>query len=113
MTARPATSGTVRHWALRRINAERSSRALRIRSFDGTYTESLPLSVARAARTVVALGMLDGPVSHAHGGPVRMYVDGQYGYKSTKWLSAVELTEGEEPGYWEHRGYDVDGTIRD
>ncbi|QIG41634.1 molybdopterin-dependent oxidoreductase [Nocardioides anomalus] len=86
--------------------------AVRFRSFDGTYTESLPLPVARHERTVVALGMLGGAVSHAHGGPVRMYVDGQYGYKSTKWLSAVELTEDEVPGYWEHRGYAVDGTVR-
>ena len=58
---------------------------------------------------IVALEMLDGPVSHDHGGPVRMYVDGQYGYKSTKWLSGIELTEDEVPGYWEHRGYDIDG----
>jgi len=87
--------------------------AVRFRSFDGTYTESLPLDDARAARTIVALDMLGGPVSHDHGGPVRMYVDGQYGYKSTKWLSAIELTAEEEPGYWEHRGYDVDGTIRE
>ena len=42
--------------------------------------------------------MLGGPVSHDHGGPVRMYVDGQYGYKSTKWLSGIELTEDEVPG---------------
>ena len=62
---------------------------------------------------IVALEMLDGPVSHDHGGPVRMYVDGQYGYKSTKWLSGIELTEDEVPGYWEHRGYDIDGTIRE
>jgi DMSO/TMAO reductase YedYZ molybdopterin-dependent catalytic subunit len=89
-----------------------SAKAVRFHSFDGTYTESLPLEEARAAHTIVALRMLDGPVSHDHGGPVRMYVDGQYGYKSTKWLSGVELTEDEVPGYWEHRGYDVDGTIR-
>jgi DMSO/TMAO reductase YedYZ molybdopterin-dependent catalytic subunit len=42
-----------------------------------------------------------------------MYVDGQYGYKSTKWLSGIELTEDEVAGYWEHRGYDIDGTIRE
>jgi DMSO/TMAO reductase YedYZ molybdopterin-dependent catalytic subunit len=89
-----------------------SATAVRFASFDGVYTESLPLDEARASGTIVALGMLDGPVSHEHGGPVRMYVDGQYGYKSTKWLSAIELTADEEPGYWEHRGYDVDGTIR-
>jgi len=86
---------------------------VRFRSFDGVYSESLPLSEARGAHVIVALEMLGGPVSHDHGGPVRMYVDGQYGYKSTKWLSAIELTEGEVPGYWEHRGYDIDGTIRE
>jgi DMSO/TMAO reductase YedYZ molybdopterin-dependent catalytic subunit len=90
-----------------------SAKAVRFRSFDGTYTESLPLDEARASRTIVALEMLGGPVSHDHGGPVRMYVDGQYGYKSTKWLSGIELTEDEVPGYWEHRGYDIDGTIRE
>ena len=90
-----------------------SATAVRFRSFDGAYTESLPLDDARASRTIVALEMLDGPVSHDHGGPVRMYVDGQYGYKSTKWLSGIELTEDEVPGYWEHRGYDIDGTIRE
>jgi DMSO/TMAO reductase YedYZ molybdopterin-dependent catalytic subunit len=90
-----------------------SATAVRFRSFDGVYSESLPLSEARGAHVIVALEMLGGPVSHDHGGPVRMYVDGQYGYKSTKWLSAIELTEGEVPGYWEHRGYDIDGTIRE
>jgi DMSO/TMAO reductase YedYZ molybdopterin-dependent catalytic subunit len=87
--------------------------AVRFRSFDGTYTESLPLDVALHSRTIVALDMLGGPVSHDHGGPVRMYVDGQYGYKSTKWLSGIELTKDEIAGYWEHRGYAVDGTIRE
>ena len=90
-----------------------SATAVRFRSFDGVYTESLPLDEARASRTIVALQMLDGPVSHDHGGPVRTHVGSMYGYKGTKWLSAVELTAEEEPGYWEHRGYDIDGTIRD
>jgi DMSO/TMAO reductase YedYZ molybdopterin-dependent catalytic subunit len=96
-----------------RAGPSSSATAVRFRSFDGSYTESLPLSVAREERVIVALEMLGGPVSHDHGGPVRMYVDGQYGYKSTKWLSGIELTANEVPGYWEHRGYDVDGTIRE
>ncbi len=88
------------------------ARAVRFRSFDGVYTESLTLEDVREPHVVVALEMLGGPVSHDHGGPVRMYVDGQYGYKSTKWLDGIELTDTEVPGYWEHRGYDIDGTIR-
>src|SRR3954471_5718760 len=98
---------------LDRARPDPRAKAVRFRSFDGVYTESLPLDEARRPGVVVALGMLGGPVSHDHGGPVRMYVGHQYGYKSTKWLSGIELTEDEVPGYWEHRGYDVDGTIRD
>jgi DMSO/TMAO reductase YedYZ molybdopterin-dependent catalytic subunit len=34
-----------------------------------------------------------------------------YGYKSTKWLSGIELVDKVRPGYWETRGYDVDGWV--
>ncbi|HEY0533483.1 MAG TPA: molybdopterin-dependent oxidoreductase, partial [Actinoplanes sp.] len=75
------------------------------------YTESLTLDQARRDDVIVALQMLDGPITHDHGGPVRMYVAPMYGYKSTKWLSGIELTAAVETGYWEHRGYPVDGFI--
>jgi DMSO/TMAO reductase YedYZ molybdopterin-dependent catalytic subunit len=88
------------------------AQAVRFRSFDGTYTESLRLTDARRPDVIVALEMLGRPVSHDHGGPVRIYAGSMYGYKSTKWLSAIELTKDEIPGYWETRGYDIDGTIR-
>jgi DMSO/TMAO reductase YedYZ molybdopterin-dependent catalytic subunit len=55
--------------------------------------------------------MLDGEVSHDHGGPVRLYVATMYGYKSLKWLDGIEVTRTVEEGYWEERGYDVDGTV--
>jgi DMSO/TMAO reductase YedYZ molybdopterin-dependent catalytic subunit len=42
-----------------------------------------------------------------------MYAASMYGYKSTKWLSGIELTRDAVPGYWERRGYDIDGTIKD
>jgi DMSO/TMAO reductase YedYZ molybdopterin-dependent catalytic subunit len=34
-----------------------------------------------------------------------------YGYKSLKWLERIELTRHVEPGFWEERGYDVDGWV--
>lgn len=86
--------------------------AVRFHSFDGTYTESLTLAEARQPGVLVALRMLGGPVTHDHGGPVRMYVSSNYGYKSTKWLSGIELTHGQIPGYWEPRGYDINGRIQ-
>jgi DMSO/TMAO reductase YedYZ molybdopterin-dependent catalytic subunit len=85
--------------------------AVRFTSFDGTYTESLTLDQARQDDVLVALRMLDGPVSHDHGGPVRLYVASMYGYKSLKWLSGIELTRAVQPGYWEVRGYSVDADV--
>lgn len=88
-----------------------TAKGLRFTSFDGAYTESLTLEQARASDVLVALEMLGKPVTHDHGGPVRMYVAQMYGYKSTKWLSGIELTDKVVPGYWEERGYDVDAFI--
>jgi DMSO/TMAO reductase YedYZ molybdopterin-dependent catalytic subunit len=84
---------------------------LRFTSFDGAYSESLSLSQARRPDVLVAYEMLGAPVTSAHGGPVRLFVAPMYGYKSCKWLDGIELTAGEQPGYWEGRGYSVDGWV--
>ena len=46
-----------------------------------------------------------------HAPTVRLYVAPMYFYKSAKWLSGITVTEDVKPGYWEHRGYDVDGWV--
>ncbi|SEC95022.1 Oxidoreductase molybdopterin binding domain-containing protein [Nocardioides exalbidus] len=84
---------------------------VRFHSFDGTYSVNMTLAQARAHDVIVALRMYDEPVTHAHGGPVRVYSGSMYGYKSTKWLSGIEVTADNRPGYWEDRGYPLDGTI--
>jgi DMSO/TMAO reductase YedYZ molybdopterin-dependent catalytic subunit len=106
------------HWGGVRLShlldaagVQSEGRALRLTSFDGTYTESLTLAQARLPDCIVALRMLGGDVTHDHGGPVRLYVAPMYGYKSLKWLSGIEVTADVIPGYWEHRGYAVDGFV--
>ncbi|MBL7500709.1 molybdopterin-dependent oxidoreductase [Frankia sp. CNm7] len=93
------------------LGARPEARAVTFRSFDGLYDESLTIEQARRDDVLVALRMLDGPVSHEHGGPVRLYVAPMYGYKSLKWLGEIELVDKVSPGWWERRGYDVDAWI--
>jgi DMSO/TMAO reductase YedYZ molybdopterin-dependent catalytic subunit len=107
------------HWAgvplstlLRMAVPSAEATAVRFHSFDGVYTESMTLGEAHRPDVIVALQMLGAPVTHDHGGPVRMYASSMYGYKSTKWLSGIELTDRAVPGYWETRGYDINGSIR-
>ena len=106
------------HWSgvalpdlLDRVGVLPAARALRLTSFDGVYTESLTLAQARRRDVLVATSMLGGPVSRAHGGPVRLYVAPMYGYKSVKWLGGIEVTDRVVPGYWEGEGYDVDAWV--
>ncbi|RNG04485.1 molybdopterin-dependent oxidoreductase [Streptomyces botrytidirepellens] len=87
------------------------AKAVRFTCFDGAYSESLTLDQARRPDVLVALRMRDEPLGHAHGGPVRLYVAPMYFYKSAKWLSGITVTDEVRPGYWEDRGYDVDGWV--
>lgn len=88
-----------------------SAKAVRLTCFDGTYSESLTLQQARRADVLVALRMQDKDLSHAHGGPVRLYAAPMYFYKSAKWLSGITVTDDVQPGYWEERGYDIDAWV--
>ena len=96
---------------LDRVGVQPGARALRFTSFDGAYTESLTLEQARRADVIVAYEFEGSPLSDEHGGPVRLYIAPMYGYKSIKWLDTIELTKGVQPGFWEQRGYDVDGWV--
>src|SRR4051795_2757231 len=95
------------------VGVQPGAGAITFTSFDGTYTESLTLDQARRPDVLVAYGMEDKvPISDAHGGPVRLYVAPMYGYKSCKWLGGIKVTQAAPaPGYWEVRGYDVDGWV--
>ncbi len=88
-----------------------AARALEFGSADGVYTESLTLEQAQRPDMLVATHLEDEPLSHDHGGPVRLYVAPMYFYKSLKWLDRITLTTAVEPGYWEDLGYDVDAWV--
>jgi DMSO/TMAO reductase YedYZ molybdopterin-dependent catalytic subunit len=96
---------------LDRAGVQARASALKFHSFDGAYTESLTLAQARRDDVIVAYQLEGSPLSDEHGGPARLYVAPMYGYKSCKWLERIELTEKVEEGYWEVRGYDVDGWV--
>jgi DMSO/TMAO reductase YedYZ molybdopterin-dependent catalytic subunit len=93
------------------VGVDPKATAVRFDSFDGVYTESLTMDQARRRDVLVATTMLGAPVTHDHGGPVRLFAAPMYGYKSLKWLGGIELTNKVVPGFWEDRGYDVDAWV--
>jgi DMSO/TMAO reductase YedYZ molybdopterin-dependent catalytic subunit len=47
-----------------------------------------------------------------HGFPLRLYVPNVYGMKQPKWITAIDLLDHFEAGYWVSRGWDRDGVMR-
>ncbi len=73
-------------------------------SFDG-YTTNLPLAAFDDDDVLLAHRWEGKPLSHAHGGPLRAVVPKRYFWKSAKWISRIELSVTDRPGFWEVRGY--------
>jgi DMSO/TMAO reductase YedYZ molybdopterin-dependent catalytic subunit len=77
-------------------------------SFDG-YSTNVPLADLTGGRAMVATAYDGKPITPDHGGPARLVVPHLYFWKSAKWVSALQFTERDEPGFWELRGYHIYG----
>ena len=71
----------------------------------GGYTTNLALDVLLAEDSLLAHSHDGRPLTPEHGRPLRLVVPGRYGWKSAKWVSAIELMANDRPGFWELRGY--------
>lgn len=77
----------------------------------GVYKDGLPLDLVRDPQTMLADRLNDEPLPSAHGGPLRLVVPDQLGYKNVKWVERLEVTDQQIKGYWEKRGYSVDAPV--
>lgn len=74
-------------------------------AYDNGWSTNLPLDEFLAGDALLA-DTHDGlPISAEHGGPVRGMVPKLYAWKSAKWIRGIELSETDQPGYWEQGGY--------
>jgi DMSO/TMAO reductase YedYZ molybdopterin-dependent catalytic subunit len=98
---------------LDRVGVQAAATHVLWRSADG-YTESLPADVARDERTwlVSEMGAAGTALSNEHGFPLRVLIAGRYGMKQPKYLTEIELSDHDVPGYWENRGWDQTAAVR-
>lgn len=82
---------------------------------EGGYTTNVPLHRIRGnddqGRPRAFIGhTFDGePLDPEHGYPLRMVIPELYFWKSAKWLRGLELSVGDQPGFWERNGYHNEG----
>ena len=80
------------------------ARFVTLHSFDN-YTTNVALEVLLDPDVLIAHSVLGYSLTTAHGGPARMVIPKRYGWKSAKWLKAIELHAEDRRGFWEVRGY--------
>jgi len=71
----------------------------------GHYYEVIDLDLALQSHTILAYEMNGGPLSVAHGAPLRLRVENQLGYKMAKWINRIEVVNsfqhiGKGQGGW-------------
>jgi DMSO/TMAO reductase YedYZ molybdopterin-dependent catalytic subunit len=71
----------------------------------GGYTTNLPLSDVLDHPAFIAHQAEGRPLEPDHGGPARLLVPHLYLWKSAKWVSRLEVLEGDRLGFWEDNGY--------
>jgi DMSO/TMAO reductase YedYZ molybdopterin-dependent catalytic subunit len=77
-------------------------------SYDG-YTTNVKREVFEEPNVLLAHTWEGKPLPREPGGPVRVVIPDWYFWKSPKWVSKIEFTAEDRPGFWEVRGYHNEG----
>lgn len=71
----------------------------------GDFTTNLTLDDFFQEDVILAAKHDGLEISPEHGYPVRLVVPRLYFWKSAKWITGVEFTSEDRPGFWESHGY--------
>jgi sulfoxide reductase catalytic subunit YedY len=86
----------------------------RDRSMPWPYNEGLTLAEATNELTFLATGMYGHPLLKQHGAPLRLVVPWKYGFKSSKSIVRIELTDRQPATFWntlQPREYDFEANV--
>ena len=90
------------------VRPKMDARHVIFHAYDG-YTTNVKLSVFAEENVLLAHSWEGQPITREHGGPVRVVVPDWYFWKSAKWVSRIEFSANDQPGFWEVRGYHNEG----
>jgi DMSO/TMAO reductase YedYZ molybdopterin-dependent catalytic subunit len=84
---------------------------LKIHAADGFF-EVVPIETIKADERVMLTYAWDGvPLLTEHGFPLRIYIPNVCGMKQPKWITAIEVIDDWEPGYWVVRGWNKEAVM--
>ena len=80
-------------------------------SVDG-YSASLSVEDSLSDNVMLSYKLNGEALPKEHGYPLRLVVEGKYGYKWIKWVTHIKIVKGHYKGYWERQGYSNKADIR-
>lgn len=75
----------------------------------GDHTTNIALDVLLDGDVLFASRHDGHPLEPGHGGPLRLIVPKRYAWKSAKWINGIEFMAEDSPGFYELRGYHMQG----
>ena len=76
--------------------------------YDG-YTTNILRTDLLSPQTILATKFEGKELEQNHGWPLRLVIPHLYGWKSAKWIKEIQFTSNPMPGFWEVRGYHMNG----
>jgi DMSO/TMAO reductase YedYZ molybdopterin-dependent catalytic subunit len=101
----PKWGGTVAKEFLQSVGADLSAKYVSVECGDDYYA---PYDMASFLhpQTLLCYEAYGKPLSLEHGAPLRIVMPTKLGYKSSKWITRLTVTNEKPGGYWEDQGYD-------
>jgi DMSO/TMAO reductase YedYZ molybdopterin-dependent catalytic subunit len=97
------------HWSeLAKLCKPKPSARFVIAHAEHGFTSNVPLAAIEDAKALIVYEADGAPLTLDHGWPVRLFVPSKYFWKSAKWLTGLELSAVDKPGFWERYGYNND-----
>lgn len=88
------------------LGVRAAARYVTVRSADG-FHETVPLDLVAGDERIMLAYHWDGErLTAGHGFPLRLYIPDRYGMKQPKWITAIQVLDRYEAGYWVVRGWD-------
>jgi DMSO/TMAO reductase YedYZ molybdopterin-dependent catalytic subunit len=94
------------HWReLAKLCRPKPSARFAIAHAEHGFTANVPLAALEDEDALVVYEADGEPLTPEHGYPVRLFIPTTYFWKSAKWLTGIELSALDKPGFWERYGY--------
>ncbi len=101
----PKWGGTAARDFLQSVGADLTARYASVECGDDYYS---PFDMASFLhpQTLLCYEAYGKPLTLEHGAPLRIVMPTKLGYKSSKWITRLTITNDKPGGYWEDQGYD-------